>query len=96
MSFTHPGMLEVPADFEACTFFLSPSSAESNASQALKARSTNPLLLNTCEFDPPFPPEAQKQVDALLGGGQYPHGYERTYWDGCKHGFAVRGDLVRA
>ncbi|KAH9941895.1 alpha/beta-hydrolase [Epithele typhae] len=58
-----------------------------------RALAEAPLLLNTCEVDPPFPPEAQKVADEILGGGKYAPGYERTYWPGCTHGFAVRGDL---
>ncbi|EJD49423.1 alpha/beta-hydrolase [Auricularia subglabra TFB-10046 SS5] len=52
-----------------------------------------PLLINSCEVDQQFPPESQEKTDALLGGGKYKPGYERTYWPGCTHGFAVRGDL---
>lgn len=59
------------------------------------AKSKNPLLINSCETDSQFPPEKQKIADELLGGGKYAPGYERTYWDGCSHGFAVRGDMVR-
>lgn len=29
-----------------------------------------------------------------MGDGKFAPGYQRTYWDGCVHGFAVRGDLV--
>ena len=53
-----------------------------------------PLLINSCENDPTFPQDAQAKADELLGGGKFAPGYERTYWDGCTHGFAVRGDLV--
>jgi len=52
-----------------------------------------PLLINSCEVDSQFPKEAQAQADELLGGGKFAPGYERTYWDGCTHGFAVRGDI---
>ena len=55
-----------------------------------------PLLINSCETDTMFPIPAQEQTDALLGGGKFAPGYERTYWPGCVHGFAVRGDLVSA
>ncbi len=53
-----------------------------------------PLLLNTSETDPTFPQEAQKVADEIFNG-KFAPGYERTYWEGCTHGFAVRGDLVR-
>ena len=41
-----------------------------------------------------FPIEAQSKADEMFGSGKFAPGYERTYWDGCTHGFAVRGDLV--
>ncbi|KAI0741665.1 dienelactone hydrolase endo-1,3,1,4-beta-D-glucanase [Daedaleopsis nitida] len=52
-----------------------------------------PLLINSCETDPAFPQDAQKVADEIFGGGRFAPGYERTYWDGCTHGFAVRGDM---
>lgn len=52
------------------------------------------LLINSCEFDEAFPPEAQAKADEILGGDKFPPGYERLYWGGCSHGFAVKGDLV--
>ena len=54
-----------------------------------------PLLINSCEIDPAFPIESQAVADQVLGDGAFPPGYERTYWEGCTHGFAVRGDMVR-
>ncbi|KAM5544179.1 hypothetical protein V8D89_001839 [Ganoderma adspersum] len=51
-----------------------------------------PLLLNTSEIDPTFPIEAQKVADKIFSG-KFAPGYERTYWEGCTHGFAVRGDM---
>lgn len=35
----------------------------------------------------------QAQADALLGGGAFAPGYKRNYFEGCAHGFAVKGDL---
>ncbi|KAI0796214.1 dienelactone hydrolase endo-1,3,1,4-beta-D-glucanase [Abortiporus biennis] len=58
-----------------------------------KAESKAPLLINSCEVDSQFPKESQAIADEILGNGQFAPGYERTYWDGCTHGFAVRGDL---
>ncbi|TFK52010.1 alpha/beta-hydrolase [Heliocybe sulcata] len=52
-----------------------------------------PLLINSCEVDQQFPKEAQAKADEILGGGKFAPGYERLYWDGCTHGFAVRGDM---
>ncbi|KAI0357999.1 alpha/beta-hydrolase [Trametes cingulata] len=57
------------------------------------AQSKAPLLVNSCEVDPVFPKEAQEKADEILGGGKFAPGYERTYWEGCQHGFAVRGDI---
>lgn len=64
--------------------------------QAYREKAKAPLLINSCETDPQLPKEAQAQADEVLGGGKFKPGYERTYWEGCTHGFAVRGDLVRA
>ncbi|KAI0703746.1 alpha/beta-hydrolase [Cytidiella melzeri] len=58
-----------------------------------KAESKAPLLINSCEVDAQFPIASQKIADEILGNGQFAPGYERTYWEGCNHGFAVRGDL---
>ncbi|KZT25121.1 alpha/beta-hydrolase [Neolentinus lepideus HHB14362 ss-1] len=57
------------------------------------ATSKAPLLINSCEVDQQFPIEAQAKADEILGGGKFAPGYERAYWDGCVHGFAVRGDI---
>ncbi|KAH9893539.1 alpha/beta-hydrolase [Cubamyces lactineus] len=65
-----------------------PADLEKYASQ-----SKAPLLINSCETDSQFPPEAQAKADEILGGGKFAPGYTRTYWDGCTHGFAVRGDI---
>ncbi|KAH9933399.1 alpha/beta-hydrolase [Fomitopsis serialis] len=40
---------------------------------------------------PQFPPDFQAKSDEIFKG--FAPGYERTYWDGCTHGFAVRGDM---
>ena len=45
-------------------------------------------------MDQQFGPEKQAIADKIFSEGFAP-GYERTYWEGCTHGFAVRGDLVR-
>jgi hypothetical protein len=62
----------------------------------LKTKSSVPLLVNSCTIDERFPIENQKTTDDILGDSQYSAGYERKYWEGCTHGFAVRGDLVSA
>jgi len=73
----HPSRLNKPKDFE----------------RLLESGSTTKILVNGSEFDEQFPLEAQKAADALLAAGKYKGGYKRVYWEGCFHGFAVRGDL---
>ncbi|PFH50997.1 hypothetical protein AMATHDRAFT_75197 [Amanita thiersii Skay4041] len=51
-----------------------------------------PLLINSCTVDTQFPLEAQAKADELLKD-KFAPGYKREYFDGCTHGFAVRGDL---
>ncbi|OJT09849.1 hypothetical protein TRAPUB_13672, partial [Trametes pubescens] len=43
-----------------------------------------------------FGKDAQAKADEILDDGQFAPGYKRTYWEGCTHGSAVRGDIVRA
>ncbi|KAK2462237.1 hypothetical protein APHAL10511_005733 [Amanita phalloides] len=52
-----------------------------------------PLLINSCTVDGQFPIEAQAKADEIFGNGKFAPGYKREYFDGCTHGFAVRGDL---
>jgi hypothetical protein len=53
-------------------------------------------LINSCETDERFPVDAQAKADAILGGGtQSSELYQRVYFPGCEHGFAVRGDLTK-
>lgn len=65
------------------------------ALQKYKELSKAPLLINSCEVDSTFPIESQAIADEVMGGGKFTPGYERLYWDGCRHGFAIRGDMVR-
>lgn len=92
----HPSLLKVPEDLEV-------SSLEPNLTrlqtyidipQKYLAESKSPLLINSCTVDTQFPHESQAKADELLGGGKFAPGYEREYWDGCTHGFAVRGDMT--
>ena len=62
--------------------------------EAYAASSRAPLLINACETDPSFPAEACAKADEIFGEGRFVPGYERTWWEGCAHGFAVRADLV--
>ena len=56
-----------------------------------------PLLICSCEVDPMYPPEKQAIGDEIMGGGKTEaEGYKRTYYGGCTHGFAVRGDISKA
>lgn len=51
-------------------------------------------MINSCETDGQFPKASQKLADDILGGGsQTSELYRREYFDGCGHGFAVRGDM---
>ncbi|KAK7037582.1 hypothetical protein VNI00_011074 [Paramarasmius palmivorus] len=52
-----------------------------------------PLLINSCTVDAQFPLKAQAKADDILGDGKFAPGYKREYFDGCSHGFAVRGDM---
>lgn len=52
-----------------------------------------PTYWATCETDPQYPIESQKIGDEILGNGTMEGpAYKRTYYPGCTHGFAVRGD----
>lgn len=53
------------------------------------AKTSVPLLVNSCEVDPLFPVEMALKGDEILGGGRFAPGYERTYWEGVEHGFTV-------
>ncbi|KAJ7780157.1 dienelactone hydrolase endo-1,3,1,4-beta-D-glucanase [Mycena maculata] len=55
------------------------------------ATSKAPLLINSCTTDTQFPLEAQAQADEIFVN--FAPGYKREYFEGCTHGFAVRGDL---
>lgn len=50
-----------------------------------------PLLINSCQFDERFPVAAAEKADVVFEG--FNPGYKREHWEGCSHGFAVRGDL---
>ncbi|KAE9390906.1 chlorocatechol-degradation protein [Gymnopus androsaceus JB14] len=55
--------------------------------------SRSPLLINGSEFDDWFPPSAGAKADEILGEGKFAPGYRHEYFEGCTHGFAVRGDM---
>ncbi|KAJ7665923.1 dienelactone hydrolase [Mycena polygramma] len=52
-----------------------------------------PLLINSCTVDQAFPLEAQAKADEILGDGKFAPGYHREFFEGCRHGFAIRGDM---
>jgi len=56
------------------------------------AKTNIPLLINSCEIDPQFKPEHQPIADKVFAN--HKAGYKRPYFEGCTHGFAVRGDLT--
>ncbi|KAI6139814.1 Alpha/Beta hydrolase protein [Pisolithus tinctorius] len=76
---SHPSLLKVPEDLEK-----------------YKKLSRAPLLINSCTFDAPFPKESQAEADRILGDGeQFTATYRREYFEGCTHGFAIRGDVSK-
>ena len=75
-----------------CAAAVHPSRLEVPADIERYAQTSVPLLIESCEVDRSFPPEAQAKTDEILGGGKFAPGYKRDYWPGCRHGFAVRGD----
>ncbi|KAJ8585186.1 hypothetical protein M405DRAFT_844670 [Rhizopogon salebrosus TDB-379] len=80
----HPSGLKIPEDLEHRLISLA---------QKYASISKAPLLINSCTVDAQFPLEAQAKADEILGGGKFAPGYKREYFEGCTHGFAVRGDL---
>ncbi|KAJ3827346.1 dienelactone hydrolase [Lentinula raphanica] len=70
-----------------------PSRSIPDSLQGYFDSSKAPLLINSCEFDPAFPLEACQKADAIFSHGNFSPGYKRVHWPGCKHGFAVRGDM---
>ncbi|KAF8592231.1 dienelactone hydrolase [Ramaria rubella] len=62
--------------------------------EKLLAQSKAPFLVNSCDIDQQFTAEACVTADKLLGDGKYTPGYKRVHWEGCTHGFAVRGDMT--
>ncbi|KIK58632.1 hypothetical protein GYMLUDRAFT_74886 [Collybiopsis luxurians FD-317 M1] len=70
-----------------------PSRSVPNMLQDYFTSSRAPLLINSCEFDSTFPLEACTKADEIFGDGKFAPGYKRAHWEGCTHGFAVRGDM---
>ncbi|EPT00991.1 hypothetical protein FOMPIDRAFT_1023529 [Fomitopsis schrenkii] len=78
-------------NISAVTVISHPSLLKPESIERYRDESKVPLLINSCEVDSQFPPEFQAKTDEILKG--FAPGYERVYWDGCTHGFAVRGDM---
>ncbi|EGN92088.1 hypothetical protein SERLA73DRAFT_191614 [Serpula lacrymans var. lacrymans S7.3] len=57
------------------------------------ATSKAPLLINSCPVDEQFPISSQTTADEIFGNGKFKPGYQREFFEGCAHGFSVRGDL---
>jgi dienelactone hydrolase len=57
------------------------------------AESKAPLLINSCPVDQQFPLESCAKADEIFGNGKFAPGYKRMHFEGCTHGFAVRGDM---
>ncbi|KAI0070435.1 alpha/beta-hydrolase [Panus rudis PR-1116 ss-1] len=60
--------------------------------ETYKAKSKAPLLINAAEIDDAFPAPARRQTVDILGDGKFAPGFELKLWEGCRHGFVVRGD----
>lgn len=101
LAVSHPSLLKVPEDIQVRVHSL-PSyvipyrrtDRRDDRIQKYKDTAVAPLLINSCTVDHMFPLEVQPKADEILGDGKFAPGYKRPYWEGCTHGFAVRGDLV--
>ncbi|KAF7364288.1 Dienelactone hydrolase endo--beta-d-glucanase [Mycena sanguinolenta] len=87
----HPSLLRIPADLQVSAVILDYVHLAPDKPQKYVAESKTPLLINSCSDDELFPHEAQTAADEIFAG--FSPGYKREYFDGCSHGFAVRGDL---
>lgn len=58
--------------------------------ETLRDASHAQFMIVSCEDDFSFGPELQLAADGVLGAGRYAPGYERKFYAGCRHGFAVR------
>ncbi|KIK64639.1 hypothetical protein GYMLUDRAFT_981895 [Collybiopsis luxurians FD-317 M1] len=50
-----------------------------------------PILINSCTNDSQYPPAAAPQADEIFAS--FALGYKCEYFEGCTHGFAIRGDM---
>ncbi|KZT70802.1 chlorocatechol-degradation protein [Daedalea quercina L-15889] len=75
----------------SATVMTHPSLLQPEDLERYRDESKIPLLINGCEVDHQFPPDFQAKADEIFK--DFAPGYEKTYWEGCTHGFAVRGDI---
>ncbi|KAF9457820.1 dienelactone hydrolase endo-1,3,1,4-beta-D-glucanase [Collybia nuda] len=61
--------------------------------ETLLANSHVPIQMNSAELDTAFSPAVQAIADGILGDGKYRPGYDRPFFTGVGHGFAVRANL---
>jgi len=59
----------------------------------LIARSHVPVQINSAGLDTVFTLDDQAIADEVMGDGKYKPGYNRTFFPGVPHGFAVRGNF---
>ncbi|VDB90209.1 unnamed protein product [Peniophora sp. CBMAI 1063] len=59
--------------------------------EKFSSRGSIPLLINSCEIDEQFGSEKQEKAKELFK--EYKAGFSMPYFEGCTHGFAVRGDM---
>ncbi|KZV65606.1 alpha/beta-hydrolase [Peniophora sp. CONT] len=52
-----------------------------------------PLLINACEIDQVFSHDKQMKAKELFKDSDFKAGFSMPYFEGCTHGFAVRGDM---
>ncbi|EIN09462.1 alpha/beta-hydrolase [Punctularia strigosozonata HHB-11173 SS5] len=80
-------------DFPKAVVVSHPSLIEYADLEKYFAQSKAPLLINSCEVDQMFPPDKQAKADEIFGDGKFVPGYTRVHWEGCTHGFSIRGDI---
>jgi len=61
--------------------------------ETLLRQSHVPVQINSAELDTDFTPAVAMEVDSILGDGKYKPGYNRTFFLGVGHGFAVSANL---
>ncbi|KAI6101020.1 dienelactone hydrolase [Pisolithus croceorrhizus] len=62
--------------------------------QTLAEKGKAAFLLELGSEDTELSASDQEEIDNIFGDGKYAPGYKCKVWDGCPHGFAVRGDML--